>query len=161
MRRTAWPIINTVLFTIMVPGTVAMVVPRWLLGGFSTPANSPQTWFGAVVTALGAAIYFRCAWEFAVRGLGTPAPVAPTKYLVTTALHRYVRNPMYLGVATFILGEAALFRSFHLVEYAFVMLTIAHVFVISYEEPTLLRQFGESYEEYRRTVPRWIPRFRH
>jgi protein-S-isoprenylcysteine O-methyltransferase Ste14 len=161
MRRTVWPIVNTLLFTILVPGTVAILVPRWLLGGFSTPANSSLTWFGAVVAAVGAAIYFRCAWEFAVRGLGTPAPIAPTKYLVTTALHRYVRNPMYLGVAMAILGEAALFRSLHLVEYAFIMLTIAHIFVVTYEEPTLRRQFGESYEEYRRTVPRWIPKFRH
>ena len=107
---------------------------------------------------VGAAIYFRCAWEFAVRGLGTPAPIAPTKYLVTTALHRYVRNPMYLGVALAIVGEAVIFRSVHILIYAALMLTIAHVFVVLYEEPTLRRQFGESYEEYRRTVPRWIPK---
>ena len=40
------------------------------------------------------------------------------------------------------------------------MLLTAHVFVLLYEEPTLRQQFGESYEEYRRTVPRWIPRLR-
>jgi len=110
---------------------------------------------------IGAAVYFRCAWEFAARGLGTPAPIAPTKFLVTTALHRYVRNPMYLGVALAILGEAALFRSIHVAEYAGIMLLIAHTFVVLYEEPTLQRQFGESYEEYRRNVPRWIPRLRN
>ena len=111
-----------------------------------------------MITLIGAAIYFRCAWEFAVGGLGTPAPIAPTKFLVTTGLHRYIRNPMYVGVALVILGEAALFHSFHLVEYAGVMLLIAHTFVVLYEEPTLRRQFGESYEEYQRAVPRWIPR---
>jgi protein-S-isoprenylcysteine O-methyltransferase Ste14 len=95
-----------------------------------------------------------------VRGLGTPAPIAPTQYLVTTALHRYLRNPMYLGVALAILGQAVIFRSVHLVEYTVVMLLIAHVFVVLYEEPTLRRQFGESYEKYRKTVPRWIPRLR-
>jgi len=160
MPRRFWPIFNTILFTIFVPGTVAILIPRWLIGGFVRPANGPLTWLGWVVFVVGAAIYFRCAWEFAVRGLGTPAPIAPTKFLVTTALHRYVRNPMYLGVALAILGEAALFRSVHLVEYAAVMLTIAHIFVVLYEEPTLGRQFGESYEEYRRAVPRWIPKFR-
>ena len=82
------------------------------------------------------------------------------RFLVTTALHRYVRNPMYIGVALAIAGQAALFRSLHLVEYAAVMLMVAHVFVILYEEPTLQRTFGESYEEYLRTVPRWIPNFR-
>jgi protein-S-isoprenylcysteine O-methyltransferase Ste14 len=158
MKRALWPILNTVFFTIFVPGTVAILIPYWLLGGFTRPPNGPFTWLGAVVFALGASIYCRCAWEFAVRGLGTPAPIAPTKFLVTTALHRYVRNPMYLGVALAIVGEAAVFRALHLVEYAAVMLLIAHTFVVYYEEPTLRRQFGESYEEYRRTVPRWIPK---
>ena len=158
MTRTLGPILKTILFTILVPGTVAVLVPRWLMGGFVWPANSPLSWLGTLITAVGAAIYFRCAWEFAVRGLGTPAPIAPTKFLVTTALHRYVRNPMYIGVAMVILGESVLFRSAHLVEYAALMLLIAHVFVVLYEEPTLQRTFGESYEEYRRTVPRWTPR---
>jgi protein-S-isoprenylcysteine O-methyltransferase Ste14 len=155
-----WPILNTILFTIIVPGTVAILVPRWILGGYTRPPSTPLTWLGAVAFALGAAIYFRCAWEFAVRGLGTPAPIAPTKYLVTTALHRYVRNPMYLGVALAIVGEAMIFHSLHVAEYASLMLITAHVFVILYEEPTLRRQFGDSYEEYRRKVPRWIPRVR-
>lgn len=159
MHSRFWAILNTIVFTVVVPGTVAILIPRWLLGGFFRPENAPLAWLG-VVFLCGAAIYFRCAWEFAVRGLGTPAPIAPTKYLVTTALHRYVRNPMYLGVALAILGEAAVFRSLHLVVYAGVMLLIAHVFVLTYEEPTLVRQFGESYEEYRRQVPRWIPKFR-
>jgi protein-S-isoprenylcysteine O-methyltransferase Ste14 len=32
------------------------------------------------------------------------------------------------------------------------------LFVIGYEEPALGRRFGETFAEYRRTVPRWIPR---
>jgi protein-S-isoprenylcysteine O-methyltransferase Ste14 len=157
MPRRFWPILNTLLFTIFVPGTVAILIPRWLLGGFSRPQNGVSTWIGAVTFLIGAAIYFRCAWEFAARGLGTPAPIAPTQFLVTTALHRYVRNPMYIGVALAILGQAALFRSIHVAEYAAIMLLTAHIFVVMYEEPTLQRQFGESYEEYRRNVPRWLP----
>jgi len=158
--HTLGPILKTILFTLMVPGTVAILVPRWLLGGFPTPQNRPLTWLGAAVFVVAATIYFRCAWEFAVRGLGTPAPIAPTKYLVTTALHRYIRNPMYVGVALAILGEAALCHSLHLAEYAACMLATAHLFVVFYEEPTLHRQFGESYDEYRRSVPRWITKFR-
>src|SRR5579871_179374 len=160
MARAVGPILNTILFTIVVPGTVAILIPRWLLGGFFRPENAPLTWLGGVVFLCGAAVYFRCAWEFAVRGLGTPAPIAPTKYLVTTALHRYVRNPMYIGVAIAIPGQAALFHSVHVAVYTGVMLLMAHLFVVFYEEPTLRRQFGDSYEDYRRRVPRWIPKFR-
>ena len=158
VSRRLWPILNTLLFTIFVPGTVAILIPRWLLGGFTRPPGSALTWIGAIVFLIGAAIYFRCAWEFAVRGLGTPAPIAPTKFLVTTALHHHVRNPMYIGVAMAILGEAVVFRSIHIAVYAGVMLLIAHTFVVLYEEPTLQRQFGEPYEEYKRSVPRWLPR---
>ncbi len=161
MKRAIWPILNTLLFTIFVPGTVAGYIPYRLTGRYANLASGAVMWLAAAIILAGAAIYFICAWEFAVRGLGTPAPIAPTKYLVTTALHRYVRNPMYLGVAAAILGQAVLFRSVHVAEYAFLMLLIAHIFVVTYEEPTLRRQFGESYEEYRGTVPRWIPKFRH
>src|SRR5579859_5601404 len=160
MARALGPILKTILFTIVVPGTVAGYIPYRLMGGFVWPGGGVLTWVGILMVALGAAIYFRCAWEFAVRGLGTPAPIAPTKFLVTTALHRYIRNPMYVGVALVIVGEAALFRSLHVLEYAAFMLTAAHTFVVLYEEPTLRRQFGQSYEQYCRTVPRWIPRFR-
>ena len=158
MSPRFWAVLNTAVFTILVPGTVAILIPRWLMGGYVWPANRLWIWLGAILFVCGAAIYFRCAWEFAMRGLGTPAPIAPTQFLVTTALHRYVRNPMYLGVALAILGQAVTFRSLHVAEYAAVMLMIAHVFVVLYEEPTLSRQFGESYEEYRRHVPRWMPR---
>ena len=158
MSRTFWPIVKTILFSILVPGTVAGLVPRWLIGGFSMPENAFLSWVGIIFIACGTAIYLRCAWEFAVRGLGTPAPIAPTKFLVTSALHRHVRNPMYIGVALVILGEAALFRSLRLVLYAAVMLATVHLFVLFYEEPTLRRQFGKSYEEYFETVPRWIPK---
>jgi len=160
MTRPLAPVLNTILFTIFVPGTVAVLIPRWLVGGFPSPQTGALTWLGALITLVGAAVYFRCAWEFAVRGLGTPAPIAPTKFLVTTALHRYVRNPMYIGVAMVIVGEAILFRRTHLLDYAALMLLTAHLFVVFYEEPTLRRQFGESYEAYRSSVPRWIPKVR-
>ena len=160
MTRTLWPVLNTILFTIFVPGTVAVYVPIRLLGGLSWPVPGPLSWLGGVVLVVGAAIYFRCAWEFAVRGLGTPAPIAPTKFLVVTALHRYMRNPMYIGVLLVLLGEAALFRKRALLEYAAFFYAAVYLFVLLYEEPTLRRQFGASYEEYCRTVPRWIPRFR-
>src|SRR5579863_10652278 len=154
MPRVLGPILKTVLFTILVPGVVVGYVPYTLLGRVYVPGNGPLAWLGVLCIVVGAVIYFSCAWEFAVRGLGTPAPIAPTKFLVVSGLHRYVRNPMYIGVALVILGQAALFRAPHLAEYAGLMLLTAHLFVIFYEEPALRRQFGESYEEYRRSVPR-------
>lgn len=160
MTRAVGPILQTILFTILVPGTVTVLIPFLLSEGLPRPGRGPIMWVGALIFLVGAAIYFRCAWEFAVRGLGTPAPIAPTKFLVTTALHRYVRNPMYIGVFMVLLGEAVTFRSVVLLGYAAFFCVPVQLFVVFYEEPTLRRQFGGSYEEYRRSVPRWIPKFK-
>lgn len=114
----------------------------------------------AVGIALGAAVYLRCAWDFAVGGQGTPAPIDAPRRLVIRGLYRLVRNPMYLGVLTVLLCEAALFRSLTLLAYAGCFAVAFHLFVLCYEEPTLRAKFGEEYEAYRRAVPRWLPRLR-
>ena len=87
------------------------------------------------------------------------APVDPPKELVVRGLYRYVRNPMYVSVTFILIGETILFLSPGvLIETAIFVLAV-YLFVVFYEEPTLRRQFGESYERYSRTVGRWIPRF--
>src|ERR1700688_1279076 len=75
--------------------------------------------------------------RFAVQGLGTPAPVFPTRHLVVTGLYRYVRNPMYVAVASTILGQGLLFGNLALIEYGCVVWLLFHLFVSFYEEPTL------------------------
>jgi protein-S-isoprenylcysteine O-methyltransferase Ste14 len=96
--------------------------------------------------------------RFALHGLGTPAPVAPTRHLVVTGLYRFVRNPIYLAVVAIILGQALLLGDWRLVAYGGMFWLVCHVFVVAYEEPTLQRTFGAEYEACRAGVPRWIPR---
>jgi protein-S-isoprenylcysteine O-methyltransferase Ste14 len=107
---------------------------------------------------LGAWVYVRCAWDFAVVGRGTPMPLDPPRELIARGLYRYVRNPMYLGVISVLIGEALLFESVRLLGYAASVAAGFHLFVVLYEEPALRRQFGDSYRRYRESVPRWIPR---
>jgi protein-S-isoprenylcysteine O-methyltransferase Ste14 len=158
--RTALPaIIKTALFTVFVPGTVAGYLP-WSLRGNAGPVTGLERWAAAAVIAVGVTIYLSTAfWGFAVIGGGTPAPIAPTKILVVRGLHRFVRNPMYIGVALIVAGQAWLFHSVHILVYLVCVLLIVNLFVLFYEEPTLHRQFGEQYDRYREVVPRWIPRF--
>ena len=152
------PVLNTLLFTILVPATVAGWIPLWLRGNAPITDIVALRGVSILLIAVGVAIYLHTAfWGFALHGLGTPAPIAPTQKLVVRGLHRYVRNPMYMGVALVVLGQAVLFRSWHLLQYAVLFLIIVHLFVVFYEEPTLERQFGEEYEDYRKRVPRWIP----
>ena len=96
--------------------------------------------------------------RFALQGLGTPAPVAPTQNLVVTGLYRYVRNPIYVALVAVILGQAALFGDQRLLLYGALVWLAFHAFVVGYEEPALVRTFGTEYEDFRANVPRWIPR---
>jgi protein-S-isoprenylcysteine O-methyltransferase Ste14 len=98
--------------------------------------------------------------RFAIKGLGTPAPVFPTRHLVVTGLYRYVRNPMYVAVVITILGQGLIFGNAALLEYGGLIWLLFHLFVLIYEEPTLRASFGFEYEHFCTGVPRWIPRFR-
>jgi protein-S-isoprenylcysteine O-methyltransferase Ste14 len=113
---------------------------------------------GLVLIALGAGGLLDSFVRFAWQGLGTPAPIAPTRHLVISGLYRFVRNPMYVAVTALVLGQALLLAHTSLLIYGAVVWLAFHIFVLAYEEPTLLRTFGDEYESYRRHVPRWIPR---
>lgn len=152
-------LLKTAVFTVLVPGTVAGYVPWRLRETSIVQVGSGQRWAACAVIALGTAIYLHTAfWGFAMIGGGTPAPIAPPKTLVVEGLHRFVRNPMYLGVLLIIAGQAWLFWSKALCVYGVLLWLGFHLFVMIYEEPTLRKQFGESYERYRTAVPRWIPK---
>ena len=106
----------------------------------------------------GAGVLVQAFARFVAEGLGTPAPVAPTRELVVGGLYRYVRNPMYLAVLATIVGQALVLGRLVLLPYAAVMAVAFVVFVHWYEEPTLAEQFGARYQAYRRAVPGWWPR---
>lgn len=98
--------------------------------------------------------------RFVVEGIGTPAPVAPPKKLVVGGLYRHVRNPMYLAVVATIVGQGLLLSRPVLLSYGLVVAGVMAVFVKLYEEPKLQDQFGSEYEDYRSSVPGWLPRLR-
>jgi protein-S-isoprenylcysteine O-methyltransferase Ste14 len=152
---------RNIFFTVLIPGTVTVVVPHLIVSGQHGTGGMPGhpiSWLGLLPVAGGAAVLFRCIWDFAVTGRGTLAPVDPPTQLVVRGLYRYVRNPMYLGVLCILLGEAWMLASAALVVYAAAVFCAVHLFVVLYEERALRRKFGESYEQYMRTVHRWWPR---
>jgi len=157
MARTLGLIVRNVMFTIVVPGLGGVLAPWWILtwhGGTVTVA----AWEAVPVIAAGAALYAWCVWNFAAVGDGTPGLWDAPRRVVATGPYRWVRNPIYLAALLVVLGEAWLFMSPRLLVYAAAMAAFCHLFVTGYEERRLSRRFGDSYLEYRRTVPRWIPR---
>jgi len=119
---------------------------------------SPLRIIGVVLILTGLPVLLDSFARFALQGLGTPAPVFPTKHLVVTGWYRYVRNPMYVAVVSIIVGQALLFGNIRLLEYGAAAWLVAHLFVLAYEEPTMRATFGEEYQQFCANVPRWIPR---
>jgi len=156
--RSVRPILKTLLFVIIVPGTVLLIAPYLLLKKHVPPPIGWLNWLALAPCGLGAVILLKCAWDFAVVGLGTPLPIDPPKSLVVSGLYRFVRNPMYVGVALVLFSEAALFSSMRLLGYALLVGAGFFLFVLTYEEPTLRKKFGAPYQAYCQAVPRWIPR---
>jgi protein-S-isoprenylcysteine O-methyltransferase Ste14 len=160
-RARARAALGSLLFLAVAPGVVAGLVPWWLTGWRSAGAVPLPVWAaGVVLAAAGVAVLLHAFARFVAEGLGTPAPVAPTRRLVVGGLYRYVRNPMYLAVAATIAGQAAMLGRPILLLYALGFGAAVAAFVRLYEEPTLARQFGAEYDAYRRAVPAWWPRRR-
>jgi protein-S-isoprenylcysteine O-methyltransferase Ste14 len=154
---------GTLVFFVLAPGVVAGLVP-WLLTRWEASGPLPA-WLGlrvagAALLLAGTAVLVHAFVRFALEGLGTPAPVAPTSHLVVGGLYRYVRNPMYLAVTATIVGQALLLGRPALLVYAAVFGVAVTAFVRAYEEPTLARRYGDQYDAYRRAVPAWRPRLR-
>jgi protein-S-isoprenylcysteine O-methyltransferase Ste14 len=161
-RSTTSIALRSLLFTLILPGTIGGYLPYAILrGGGAAPATGPaERMLGDAVLAAGLAIYVWCVADFALAGRGTPAPIDPPRELVVRGLYRFARNPMYVGVLAVIAGQAVRFASLPLAVYAIVIFAGFHRFVIGYEEPALRRSFDGAYERYCAAVPRWLPRLR-
>ena len=152
-------VLKNLLFAILLPGTVTIWIPCWILYDARAAIHWNQSrWPALLPFVMGLGILLRCIWDFAVAGRGTLAPIDPPKHLVVQGLYRYVRNPMYIGVLLVVLSEAWLFRSGALLVEAAVAFVVIHTFVLVYEEPHLRKQFGHSYATYCQSVSRWLPR---
>jgi protein-S-isoprenylcysteine O-methyltransferase Ste14 len=160
MRRIS-AIVGSALFFVLAPCTVAGLIPWWLSRWqMSSPffGWQPLRIAGGILILAGLPILLDSFVRFAIEGLGTPAPVFPTRHLIVTGWYRYVRNPMYVAVVSIILGQALLFANVHVLEYGAGAWLVTHFFVLAYEEPTMRATFGAEYREFCANVPRWIPR---
>jgi protein-S-isoprenylcysteine O-methyltransferase Ste14 len=159
--RKPTAIIGSAIFFVLVPCVLAGLVPWWITRWELRPAFlglELTRVLGVLLIVVGVPGLIDSFARFALQGLGTPAPVAPTQHLVVTGLYRYVRNPMYVAVTSIILGQALLFADLRLVVYGALFWLVCHVFVLGYEEPALARSFGAQYRAYCANVPRWVPR---
>ena len=112
---------------------------------------------GIVLAVTGGILALACVATFIVRGRGTPAPFDAPREFVAVGPYKYVRNPMYVGALTLLIGLGLYLHSVSILLLCLALFLFVHLFVLSYEEPMLRRQFGATYQKYCATVPRWIP----
>ena len=158
--RASRAAVGSAAFFVVAPGTVVGLVP-WALTGWRVDDSWPVgvRVLGGVLVLAGLVPLVDAFVRFARAG-GTPAPVAPTEHLVVSGFNRFVRNPMYVGVVTMIVGQGLLLGRVPVLVYALAVWATTAAFVRWYEEPTLARAHGPGYALYRAAVPAWRPRLR-
>ena len=126
--------------------------------GLQAPFRAFLVGAGAGVVIVGLRLWLETIRLFVEVGRGTLAPWDPPRRFVVRGPYRRVRNPMISALGFVLLGEVAVLGS-QWVLILFVWFAIVNaIYIPLLEEPRLARRFGADYEEYRRAVPRWIPR---
>ena len=152
-------VLKSLLFLLLVPGVLLGLIPFWISNTDIPLFDTGFLRYLAIpLWTIGAGIMVWCFRDFTIEGHGTPAPTDPPHELIATGLYRYVRNPMYVAGLIALAGWIVWSPSLSMIITALLFFTATHLFVILYEEPTLKRKFGSGYEQYLKSVPRWIPR---
>ena len=155
---------------IIFPMNVMGVVPGLLiwfsqkgeiLGKYSPSIDLIRSFPGGLLIGSGASLCWISVSLFSENGGGgTPAPYDPPKKLIACGVYTRVRNPMMIGVIFVLLGEALLSGSIPILVWCLIFVQGCLVLIPFWEEPELERRFGENYLEYKRQVPRWMPKLK-
>jgi protein-S-isoprenylcysteine O-methyltransferase Ste14 len=145
-------------FSFILPITVLIIVP-FSIEQEITIKNLPAFLIGFLIMLVGLTLIAKTVSALTRIGDGTLAPWSPTKKLVTIGIYGFVRNPMILGVLTVLIGESISILSTQIFNWAIIFFIINNIWFFLYEEPNLEKKFGDEYREYKKEVPRWIPRF--
>lgn len=153
-------LLRNLIFTILQPGIVVGLIPyliaKDIFHYFLHSRFGLLQYMGIAFFSFGIIITLYCILEFASKGFGTLSPADPTRKLVMTGLYKYSRNPMYIGVLLCLIGEVLFAESLYLLIYSAAVFIVFYLFVVTREEPRLLKDFGSAYQEYKRKVRRWL-----
>jgi protein-S-isoprenylcysteine O-methyltransferase Ste14 len=155
--------ILTFFLTLVYVALMCYFIPRLILKSDYDLFNLEMNAFlfiGLVPIILGLVTLIGFLWGYIVAGTGTPVPYDMPEELIIRGSYRFVRNPEYVGGLLLLVGQAILFKSFGFLIYGAVLFLLFHLLVVLVEERMLKEKFGELYEQYCKSVPRWIPRLR-
>jgi len=143
------------------PFVVTVIIP-YFLNSIALPIvkDAPAIFstIGMVLYTIGISMQLYTTYLFWKYAQGTLAPWQPTQKLVIRGLYKYCRNPMITGVLLMLAGEALFFNARGIMVWTCMFFMMNTMFFIFKEEPDMLARFGEPYREYKKHVPRWLPR---
>jgi protein-S-isoprenylcysteine O-methyltransferase Ste14 len=88
---------------------------------------------------------------------GTPVrTIEPTRALVTTGIHGWSRNPIYVGLFLIYAGIGVAAHSPWILILVLPLALIIRYGVVAREEAYLERLFGDAYRDYKARVRRWL-----
>jgi protein-S-isoprenylcysteine O-methyltransferase Ste14 len=128
------------------------LLPLW----FAVPGGDRVHWtvasflilIGLGLAGAGILNFFRAA---------TPVPTnEPTRALVTTGIHGWTRNPIYLGMFLVYGGIGLTVGSPSILILTLPLAIAIRYGVVAREEAYLERRFGDTYRDYRARVRRWL-----
>ncbi len=148
-----------VVFCLILPYFIVRYESR-LYNRPSAAPSIPLLVLGLTIGLAGLVLLVMMVRMFILIGQGTIMPWDPTRHLIISGPYAYVRNPMILSVITVEVGEAIAFLSPIMAFLAALFFAINTIYFIYSEEPGLEKRFGVEYLEYKKNVPRWLPRLK-
>ena len=87
----------------------------------------------------------------------TPVPTSqPARALVTTGIHGWTRNPIYLGFFLVYVGIGLAVHGPWILILTIPIAVVVRYGVVAREEAYLERRFGDAYRDYKARVRRWL-----
>ena len=110
---------------------------------------------GGVLVASGIALMAAGIRNFSRADTPVPSNQA-VRALVTTGIHGWSRNPIYVGMLLLYAGIGVAARSPWILILALPLFVILRYGVVAREEAYLERRFGDAYRDYKAHVRRWL-----
>ena len=123
------------------------------------PATGLVHWISAIIAGslilIGIAVFAAGIRNFS--SAATPVQGSkPTRALVTTGIHGWSRNPIYLGMFLVYGGIGIAVRSPWILILTLPLAIVVRYGVVAREEAYLERRFGDTYRDYKARVRRWL-----
>ncbi len=156
-------LIDSCIYALIGPFAVLYIFPRFFreleAHFYQLPFNYYIDKTGVVFMWSGAALAIWCGILMFLNKYGSVIPFFKPTKLVTSGPYGIVRHPMMWALFLVLIGEVLTYSSPFTLLWLLIWIRFSKIYISDYEDPFLIKHFGEEYLQYCQKVPRWIPNF--